>query len=419
MFGSFFQGDIRLTPEQESIMLKGNNNSPIHRHTGFSNPNFRWRRNPQGQVIVPYRIGPREGFSELQKIIFLEFINNESQLQLLTKSTQFWPSSVTSSDRPAFALLSAPIMSTLSTSSIGPVAGRIWDGSEALRSSRCPELAACSAASQLTKSSTRSATITCTTTLIATASCKSSGRTLYPATRSLSRRWTRAGLITSEPVTICCQSCTTRGRPSPATVSTLSPRSTQPTPTRSALKFSALATWSGSIECISVEFSCRKCGVRVGTRVNLNKYPTIRSDDLPKSHPKHSPPSFSSKKTRTQKSIRKHFSCLVARSLFAAVIYLAGFIYSSRFAHKAGTTTSSSSRTFKTFAKRPKFDKKQNSDSADAKSRLREDLVLLEQSRSLLALFLIRSFDGNMSRDYRRWGSNICLSLRVILAKCS
>lgn len=65
MFGSHFQGDIKLTQDQERSLLKGTGNiRPITPQTGFASANFRWRRNPHGQVIVPYRISPQEGFSE-------------------------------------------------------------------------------------------------------------------------------------------------------------------------------------------------------------------------------------------------------------------------------------------------------------------------------------------------------------------
>lgn len=65
MFGSYFQGDIKLTQDQERSLLKGTGNiRPITPQTGFSSANFRWRRNPHGQVIVPFRISPQEGFSE-------------------------------------------------------------------------------------------------------------------------------------------------------------------------------------------------------------------------------------------------------------------------------------------------------------------------------------------------------------------
>lgn len=65
IYGDKFQGDIKLTEQQENfirrIKTKGEGVRP---NTGWTHPFFRWPMNLQGFVIVPYRINPSEGFSE-------------------------------------------------------------------------------------------------------------------------------------------------------------------------------------------------------------------------------------------------------------------------------------------------------------------------------------------------------------------
>jgi hypothetical protein len=50
-YGSFYQGDIRLLPEQRDII---EDKSPIGERTGIIHPFYRWPKNSDGMVIVPY-----------------------------------------------------------------------------------------------------------------------------------------------------------------------------------------------------------------------------------------------------------------------------------------------------------------------------------------------------------------------------
>lgn len=58
MFGEYFQGDIRLTEEQQKL-ISGQIKVP---RTGWTYTPYHWLKNAQGIVEVPYRINPSEGF---------------------------------------------------------------------------------------------------------------------------------------------------------------------------------------------------------------------------------------------------------------------------------------------------------------------------------------------------------------------
>ncbi|CRK94348.1 CLUMA_CG007862, isoform B [Clunio marinus] len=64
MFGDKFQGDIKLTDEQKELIFgtpEGRNS-----RTGWTWLPFRWPKNGQGQVIIPYRITASQGFQQDQ-----------------------------------------------------------------------------------------------------------------------------------------------------------------------------------------------------------------------------------------------------------------------------------------------------------------------------------------------------------------
>jgi hypothetical protein len=54
IYGDHFQGDIELSPEQEEIFMA--NSSSKGSRTGIVDTRYRWPKNTQGQVIVPYYI---------------------------------------------------------------------------------------------------------------------------------------------------------------------------------------------------------------------------------------------------------------------------------------------------------------------------------------------------------------------------
>jgi hypothetical protein len=58
-YGSFYQGDINLLPEQRDVIK---NKSPIADRTGIINIFYRWPKNAKGMVIVPYVIDYKSKF---------------------------------------------------------------------------------------------------------------------------------------------------------------------------------------------------------------------------------------------------------------------------------------------------------------------------------------------------------------------
>lgn len=58
IYGDKFQGDIKLTEEQEKVIF---GHAP---KVGWIPVTHRWPINLQGYVVVPYRMQASEGFSE-------------------------------------------------------------------------------------------------------------------------------------------------------------------------------------------------------------------------------------------------------------------------------------------------------------------------------------------------------------------
>lgn len=56
-FGNKFQGDIDLTPEQEAMM-----NGTRGGRTGLLNNFYRWPKNQNGYVVLPYAFEPNSMF---------------------------------------------------------------------------------------------------------------------------------------------------------------------------------------------------------------------------------------------------------------------------------------------------------------------------------------------------------------------
>lgn len=79
--GEYFQGDMALTPEQQKLYLTEDNGEDedgsepegLISRTGIINTKFRWPKNANGNVIVPYKINDLSNFCE-KKIDFLFII---------------------------------------------------------------------------------------------------------------------------------------------------------------------------------------------------------------------------------------------------------------------------------------------------------------------------------------------------------
>ncbi|KAJ6634950.1 High choriolytic enzyme 1 [Pseudolycoriella hygida] len=62
IFGDKYQGDIKLTKVQEDILLNSSGNQSVK--TGWTWEGFRWHKNSNGLVIVPYTINNDQEFAE-------------------------------------------------------------------------------------------------------------------------------------------------------------------------------------------------------------------------------------------------------------------------------------------------------------------------------------------------------------------
>jgi hypothetical protein len=69
--GNYYEGDIRLTPEQEKYYKS--NGTEVQTRTGRVDVTFRWPKGPKGNVIVPYLVDPASDFSKC-----LEMPNRQS-----------------------------------------------------------------------------------------------------------------------------------------------------------------------------------------------------------------------------------------------------------------------------------------------------------------------------------------------------
>jgi hypothetical protein len=78
-YGNYFQGDMMLTDEQREYFLS--NDTEINeeeekeggdwsQRTGLKDEKYRWPKNDEGQVIVPYIIDEESEFCELVSALF-------------------------------------------------------------------------------------------------------------------------------------------------------------------------------------------------------------------------------------------------------------------------------------------------------------------------------------------------------------
>lgn len=63
--GEFFQGDIVLLPDQKEYLSTNLSDSTVPVRTGWLDEYYRWPKNDQGYVLLPYIISKKSGFSEI------------------------------------------------------------------------------------------------------------------------------------------------------------------------------------------------------------------------------------------------------------------------------------------------------------------------------------------------------------------
>jgi hypothetical protein len=62
--GVFFQGDIKLVKDQEEYLLSEDEAFPTR--TGWNDEDYRWPKDDEGKVNVPFQLSPRSKFSKYQ-----------------------------------------------------------------------------------------------------------------------------------------------------------------------------------------------------------------------------------------------------------------------------------------------------------------------------------------------------------------
>jgi hypothetical protein len=70
--GNFFQGDMKLLPEQEKFFTSSDNDEEdnddeeygLFTRTGIINTKYRWPKNSEGHVVIPYKIDEAAKYCE-------------------------------------------------------------------------------------------------------------------------------------------------------------------------------------------------------------------------------------------------------------------------------------------------------------------------------------------------------------------
>ena len=70
--GKFFQGDIVLIKDQKDYLLADNSSGFLPTRTGLVDEDFRWPKDRNGKVILPYYIDPTSGFCKITKRVLKE-----------------------------------------------------------------------------------------------------------------------------------------------------------------------------------------------------------------------------------------------------------------------------------------------------------------------------------------------------------
>lgn len=69
IYQNLFQGDIKLSELQKELFFGPKVNNTLK--TGWNHPSFRWPKNAQGYVIVPYNFAANQGFSKHLRATFI------------------------------------------------------------------------------------------------------------------------------------------------------------------------------------------------------------------------------------------------------------------------------------------------------------------------------------------------------------
>ncbi|CRL02609.1 CLUMA_CG015841, isoform A [Clunio marinus] len=74
--GEHFQGDIKLLPEQKEFLLANESDGSLPTRTGLTNEYFRWPKDRNGFVVVPYVISPKSQYTNYQKQLIRYSMND-------------------------------------------------------------------------------------------------------------------------------------------------------------------------------------------------------------------------------------------------------------------------------------------------------------------------------------------------------
>jgi hypothetical protein len=85
-FGDKFQGDIFLTPEQEELINQVE--SSKFTRTGLVDEYYRWPKNSEGEVVVPYMFQTSSGFSKILSIDPLRMFTEKFPLEFQLKHSK-------------------------------------------------------------------------------------------------------------------------------------------------------------------------------------------------------------------------------------------------------------------------------------------------------------------------------------------
>lgn len=81
--GKFFQGDIVLVQDQKEYLLANESGSSVPTRTGWIDEFYRWPKDSNGYVILPYYVAPKSEYSEKSKDSFKQVYLNFVALVVL------------------------------------------------------------------------------------------------------------------------------------------------------------------------------------------------------------------------------------------------------------------------------------------------------------------------------------------------
>lgn len=79
--GKYFQGDIKLLPDQQELLLSNVTDEGLLTRTGVLLESQRWSKNHLGKVVVPFTFKRESDYSESKRVCCLvfEMINSRSK----------------------------------------------------------------------------------------------------------------------------------------------------------------------------------------------------------------------------------------------------------------------------------------------------------------------------------------------------